>query len=50
MDSDRCYRKKLPLAEIIKELERCAGTQFDDEILKHMYQMIEDGFKADENT
>ena len=29
MTTDRTYRKKLPLEEAMKELHRCADTQFD---------------------
>jgi HD-GYP domain-containing protein (c-di-GMP phosphodiesterase class II) len=32
MTTDRPYRKSLPLAEVIKELERCKASQFDPEI------------------
>jgi diguanylate cyclase (GGDEF)-like protein/putative nucleotidyltransferase with HDIG domain len=29
MNSDRPYRKRLPAAKIVEELQRCSGTQFD---------------------
>lgn len=38
MISDRVYRKGRPFADAVKELERCAGTQFDP--------LIVDAFKA----
>ncbi|OGQ01565.1 MAG: hypothetical protein A2W38_03420 [Deltaproteobacteria bacterium RBG_19FT_COMBO_58_16] len=33
MGADRPYRKGKPMADIIAELERCSGTQFDPEIV-----------------
>ncbi|AFA48188.1 HD domain-containing phosphohydrolase [Acetobacterium woodii] len=48
MNSDRCYRKKLSKDAIIRELERCEGTQFDKEILQYLYQMMAEGFEVDE--
>lgn len=43
MNSDRCYRDKLPLNKIITELEENAGTQFDGDVVIHMLNMINDG-------
>jgi response regulator RpfG family c-di-GMP phosphodiesterase len=34
MTSDRPYRAALPFSAVLAELERCAGTQFDPEIVK----------------
>jgi len=34
MTSDRPYRKALPRAEALKELKRCAGTQFDPRLVE----------------
>lgn len=34
MSSDRPYRKGMPAEEIIKELIRCSGSQFDPEVVK----------------
>lgn len=34
MTSDRPYRNKLSLEQALEELEKCAGTQFDPEIVK----------------
>ncbi|GAU76715.1 HD-GYP domain-containing protein [Fusibacter sp. 3D3] len=48
MDSDRCYRNKLSREIIFKELENCSGIQFDGEIVKHMIQIIEDGFSTED--
>ena len=33
MTTDRSYRKALPLAEAVAELERCAGTHFDPQVV-----------------
>lgn len=42
MNSDRCYRKRLPMEEIKKELQDNAGKQFDPEVVKYMLRIIED--------
>lgn len=42
MNSDRCYRKRLPMEMIKKELQENAGKQFDPEIVKHMVRVIEE--------
>jgi HD-GYP domain-containing protein (c-di-GMP phosphodiesterase class II) len=34
MTSDRPYRRALPFSTVQKELSRCAGTQFDPEIVR----------------
>ena len=44
MTSNRCYRDKIDINKVKKELVDCAGTQFDPEIVPFMLQMIEDGF------
>lgn len=43
MNSDRCYRKRLPQDVILKELKACSGAQFDPDIVKHLIQMLEEG-------
>lgn len=42
MNSDRCYRKRLPMDVIKKELVENAGKQFDPEIVKYMLRIIEE--------
>ena len=42
MNSDRCYRKRLSMDMIKKELQENAGKQFDPEIVKYMLRMIEE--------
>ena len=44
MYTDRCYRESLSKEEIIKELIKNSGTQFDPLIVPYMINMIEDGF------
>ncbi len=43
MMSDRPYRKALPVAEAIKELELNAGTQFDPIVVEAFLTAIEEG-------
>ena len=43
MVSDRVYRKGRSHAEAIAELRRCAGTQFDPELVEHFANVIQDG-------
>ena len=33
MTTDRSYRRALPVADALAELERCAGTQFDPDVV-----------------
>lgn len=42
MNSDRCYRKRLPMDVIKKELADNAGKQFDPEVVKYMLRIIEE--------
>ena len=42
MNSDRCYRKRLPMDVIKKELAENAGRQFDPEVVKYMLRIIEE--------
>jgi len=36
MSSDRTYRKALPLEAVVGEVQKCSGTQFDPEVVKHL--------------
>ena len=42
MNTNRCYRPKLPKKQIIEEFKKCSGTYFDPKIAKIMIAMIED--------
>ncbi len=47
MTTDRPYRRALPLATAIEELRRCAGTQFDPEVVDVVLALLgEPGFVA----
>jgi putative nucleotidyltransferase with HDIG domain len=41
MASDRPYRAALPLPAIVEELRRCAGTQFDPQVVEHVLALVE---------
>lgn len=43
MSADRPYRKGLPMENIIRELKRCSGTQFDPEVVKAFLKTIVKG-------
>jgi diguanylate cyclase (GGDEF)-like protein/putative nucleotidyltransferase with HDIG domain len=40
MASDRPYRKGLSMTEILTELERCSGTQFDPQVVRALFAVI----------
>jgi HD-GYP domain-containing protein (c-di-GMP phosphodiesterase class II) len=42
MTTDRSYRKALPLATAVGELERCAGTQFDPAVVEALVALVGD--------
>ncbi len=44
MNSDRCYRPRMPREKIVKELDDNAGKQFDPDVVAHMLSMIREGF------
>ncbi len=44
MSSSRVYRRHLNRDEVIEELKRCTGTQFDPKIVEYMIDMIMDGY------
>jgi HD-GYP domain-containing protein (c-di-GMP phosphodiesterase class II) len=41
MTSDRPYRRALPFERAVEEIERCAGTQFDAEVVRSFVAMCE---------
>lgn len=43
MNSDRCYRKRLPQEKILKELDENAGKQFDPEVVVALKELIDNG-------
>lgn len=43
MNSDRCYRDKLPMDKIKDELNTNSGKQFDPDVVKYMLDIIEEG-------
>ena len=47
MTSDRSYRRAMTEALAIAELERCAGSQFDPEIVRAFVEAWRDGSLAD---
>ena len=44
MSSNRVYRRHLNKDEIIEEIQKGSGTQFDPEVVKYMVDMINDGY------
>jgi HD-GYP domain-containing protein (c-di-GMP phosphodiesterase class II) len=42
MTTDRSYRKALPVADAVAELHRCAGTQFDPDVLSALVDALHD--------
>ncbi len=44
MQSDRPYRKALPLQYALDEIERCAGTQFDPNVVEAFFAARKNGF------
>ncbi|HAV42544.1 TPA: hypothetical protein DCX15_00805, partial [bacterium] len=43
MTSDRAYRKAYPLDEALKEIESCANTQFDPEVVAAFFRAYKKG-------
>jgi HD-GYP domain-containing protein (c-di-GMP phosphodiesterase class II) len=43
MTSATSYKSARPLATVVRELEACAGTQFDPELVKRFVAMIQAG-------
>ncbi len=42
MSSERPYKKAMPYEEVSQELRRCAGTQFDPDLVEMFIKMLED--------
>jgi len=47
MTSDRTYRKALPLAGVVEEIRKCAGTQFDEGLVVKFLSMDLKKFMAE---
>ena len=45
MTSDRPYRKAMPLPKALAELRRCAGTQFDPEVVEAFIAVLEERYR-----
>lgn len=41
MTTDRPYREKLPLTDVLMEVQRCLGTQFDDKISQVFFRVLQ---------
>lgn len=50
MSNDRCYRKKLPRHEIIRELNKGRGTQFDPQLVDILLDIINEEDRKDNRT
>jgi putative nucleotidyltransferase with HDIG domain len=50
MTSDRPYRKALKLQQVITELDRCAGSQFDPQVAKTAIKMLEIAAENERNA
>ena len=40
MTTDRSYRAAMPIGEALKELRRCAGTQFDPKVVNALDRVV----------
>jgi diguanylate cyclase (GGDEF)-like protein len=47
MTSDRPYRKAMPMRSAIMELRRCAGLQFDPDVVRSFCDLVDPGVEAD---
>ncbi len=43
MTTTRSYRNALPVETAVEEMKRCAGSQFDPEIVRHWLELVEEG-------
>ena len=50
MVSDRVYREGRPPAEAFEELRRCAGTQFDPELVERFIGLMEDRLSSQQQV
>ena len=50
MYSTRPYRKKMPLMDVISEIERVAGTQLNADVVKCLVELAKDGKLEDETA
>ena len=50
MVSERVYRRRVTPAEAVKELARCAGTQFDPQVVEAFCAVLEDTLPAAEQA
>lgn len=50
MSNDRCYRKKLSRYDIIKELKKARGTQFDPQLVDILLEIMDEEKKAGKYT
>jgi diguanylate cyclase (GGDEF)-like protein/PAS domain S-box-containing protein len=49
MTSDRPYRKAMTREQAIDELQRCAGTQFDPDLVQRFIRILEDSHEAQDS-
>jgi len=47
MTSDRIYRRAMPLPLVVKEIRRCAGTQFDPDLAEKLLSLDLEKFLAE---
>jgi HD-GYP domain-containing protein (c-di-GMP phosphodiesterase class II) len=40
MTTNRSYRAAMPVADAVAELDRCAGAQFDPEVVQALVRMV----------
>jgi HD-GYP domain-containing protein (c-di-GMP phosphodiesterase class II) len=45
MVTDRPYRKAMAMAEIVAEIIRCSGSQFDPAIAQAFADLVRDGYE-----
>jgi HD-GYP domain-containing protein (c-di-GMP phosphodiesterase class II) len=45
MITDRPYRKAMGADEVVAEIARCSGSQFDPEIVKTFVDLVRDGYE-----